>query len=114
MLSASFIPGFLAVLVLGPALGWPVCALMLLVLGVLGTTTPLQLRYDRLRFVKPVFIGDTIQAKVVIAEKRPHKRPDLGFVIERLETINQRGETVLVCDHLLLAQRREPLAPDEN
>lgn len=65
--------------------------------------------YDRLRFVKPVFIGDTIHARVVIAEMRPHKRPDLGFVVERLETINQRGETVLVCDHLLLAQRREPL-----
>jgi len=54
VLSASFIPGFLAVLVLGPALGWPVCALVLLVLAALGVTTPLPLRYDRLRFVDEV------------------------------------------------------------
>lgn len=63
--------------------------------------------YDRLRFVKPVHIGDTIACRVTIAEKRDHKRQDLGFVVERLEVTNQRGETVLVCDHLLLAERRE-------
>jgi acyl dehydratase len=62
--------------------------------------------YDRLRFIKPVFIGDTISARVTIAEKREHKRPDHGLVVERLEVINQRGETVLACDHLLLARRR--------
>ena len=66
--------------------------------------------YDRLRFVKPVFIGDTIRSSVTTSERRPHKRPDLGFVVERLEVINQRDETVLVCDHLLLVQRREPVA----
>jgi acyl dehydratase len=62
--------------------------------------------YDRLRFVKPVFIGDTISCKVTIAEKREHKRPDAGMVVERLEVTNQHGETVLVCDHLLLALRQ--------
>ena len=66
--------------------------------------------YDRLRFVKPVFIGDTIQGQVSIVEKRPHKRPNYGFVVERLEVFNQRDETVLACDHLLLVERREPIA----
>jgi acyl dehydratase len=65
--------------------------------------------YDRLRFVKPVFIGDTLTVKVTVAEKRDHKRPEYGVVVERLEATNQRGETVLVCDHLLLAERREPV-----
>lgn len=82
-----------------------------------GDMNPLAFSYgyDRLRFVKPVFIGDTIRCSVTIAEKRPHKRHDLGFVVERLNVINQREETVLVCDHLLLAERRLPLdagAPD--
>jgi acyl dehydratase len=63
--------------------------------------------YDRLRFIKPVFIGDTISTRVTIAEKREHKRPDHGIVVERLEVLNQRGETVLVCDHLLLVRRGE-------
>lgn len=76
-----------------------------------GDVNPLAFSYgyDRLRFVKPVFIGDTIQCNVTIAEQRPHKRPELGFVVERLEVSNQRGETVLVCDHLLLVRRRSPL-----
>ena len=62
--------------------------------------------YDRLRFIKPVFIGDTITCRVTISEKREHKRPEMGFVVEHLDVINQRGETVLVCDHLLLCERR--------
>lgn len=63
--------------------------------------------YDRLRFVRPVFIGDTIRVRVTVREKREHKRPEYGIVVESLEVTNQRGEVVLVCDHLLLVKRRE-------
>ncbi len=62
--------------------------------------------YDRLRFIKPVFIGDTIRVRTVIKSKRDHKRPDMGVVSELLEATNQRGETVLACEHLLLVQKR--------
>jgi acyl dehydratase len=62
--------------------------------------------YDRLRFVRPVFIGDTIRVKVTIKEKRDDaKRVGQGIVVEALEVTNQRGETVLVCEHLLLVNR---------
>lgn len=64
--------------------------------------------YDRLRFVRPVFLGDTIRAKVTIKEKRDDaKRPRHGVVVEALEVVNQRGETVLVAEHLLLVNRRD-------
>ena len=74
-----------------------------------GAVNPLAFSYgyDRLRFVKPVFIGDTISVRVSIADKREHRRPDQGMVVERCEVVNQRDEVVLVCDHLLLARRRE-------
>jgi acyl dehydratase len=62
--------------------------------------------YDRLRFVKPVFIGDTIRVKVTIKDKRAHKTPAHGIVSELLEVTNQRLETVLVCEHLLLVKRK--------
>jgi len=66
--------------------------------------------YDRLRFVKPVFIGDTLVARCTVKEKRDHpKRLDHGVVAELVESINQRGETVLAAEHLLLVRRR-PLA----
>ena len=63
--------------------------------------------YDRLRFVRPVFIGDTLHVEITIKEKRDDpKRPGHGIVIEACKIINQKGETVLVCDHLLLVERR--------
>ena len=63
--------------------------------------------YDRLRFIKPVFIGDTITGKVTIAEKRDHKKPGFGIVVEKVEAINQHGDTVMACEHLLLVQRED-------
>lgn len=65
--------------------------------------------YDRLRFIKPVFINDTIHVRVTISDKREHvKRADHGIVVEKCEVFNQHEELVLVCEHLLLAQRRTP------
>lgn len=66
--------------------------------------------YDKLRFIKPVFIDDTITVSATISEKRDHpKRATHGFVVERIEITNQNQETVLVCDHLYLVQRKEVL-----
>ncbi|ARV16545.1 MaoC family dehydratase [Polaribacter sp. SA4-12] len=63
--------------------------------------------YDRLRFVKPVYIGDTIRVIVTISEKiEETKRPELGHINEHVEIFNQRDELVLVCDHILLAKKK--------
>ncbi len=63
--------------------------------------------YDRLRFIKPVFIGDTLRARVTLKEKRlSSKRPEYGIVVELVEAINQRQETVLACEHLLMVRKR--------
>ncbi|HLJ70969.1 MAG TPA: MaoC/PaaZ C-terminal domain-containing protein [Roseiarcus sp.] len=67
--------------------------------------------YDRLRFLKPVFIGDTITVSATIKEKRDHpKRNGFGIVAEAIEIVNQRNEPVLVCEHLYLVERRNPVA----
>lgn len=64
--------------------------------------------YDRLRFIRPVHIGDTIRSRVTIASKEDDpKRKSHGRVVERLEVLNQRGETVLACDHILLVEKRD-------
>ncbi len=63
--------------------------------------------YDRLRFVKPVFIGDTLRVRVTLKEKRESpKRPEYGIVVELLEAFNQRNEVVLACEHLLMVKKR--------
>jgi len=63
--------------------------------------------YDRLRFVRPVHIGDTLTTITRIADKRDHpKRTAQGVVTESVDIRNQHGETVLACDHLYLVDRR--------
>jgi acyl dehydratase len=62
--------------------------------------------YERLRFTKPVFIGDTIKIQVTISSKRDHKKPRYGIVTELVEAFNQHGELVMLCEHLLLAERK--------
>jgi acyl dehydratase len=64
--------------------------------------------YDRLRFVKPVFIGDTIRVRVTIADKQEYpKKPALGLVTEQVEVINQQDQVVLACAHLLLVKKKQ-------
>ena len=63
--------------------------------------------YDKLRFTKPVFIGDTIRVKVVISQLKDHKKPGFGLVSEQLEVTNQHQELVMVCEHLLLVQKKQ-------
>lgn len=63
--------------------------------------------YDRIRFIRPVYIGDTITVKATISEKRDYpKRPELGYVIEQVEVFNQGDKIVLACQHLYLVQRK--------
>jgi acyl dehydratase len=62
--------------------------------------------YDRLRFIKPVFIGDTLKVTVTIKEKKDHKLPVYGLVTELVETFNQHKELVMVCEHILLVNKK--------
>jgi acyl dehydratase len=64
--------------------------------------------YDRLRFIKPVFIGDTLHVRVTIkVMKDSPKSASHGVVVELCEVFNQRNETVLACEHLLMVTRRD-------
>src|SRR6476469_3929645 len=62
--------------------------------------------YDGLRFIKPVFISDTIKVRITVVNKKEHKKPGYGLITEKVETFNQREELVMVCEHILLAQKK--------
>jgi acyl dehydratase len=62
--------------------------------------------YEKLRFTKPVFINDTIRVQVTIKDKKDHKKPGSGIVTELVETFNQHNELVMVCEHLLLVNKK--------
>jgi acyl dehydratase len=62
--------------------------------------------YDKIRFIKPVFVNDTIKVNATITEKRPHKKPGFGILVELVETFNQHNELVMVCEHLYLVEKK--------
>lgn len=62
--------------------------------------------YERLRFTRPVFIGDTIKVLVTITEKKDYKKPGYGLITESIEVKNQNSEVVMVCEHILLVQKK--------
>ena len=60
---------------------------------------------DKLRFTRPVFIGDTIHVvKKVIAKEQ--KGADRGVVTFETMVLNQNGETVIVYTDKLLVKAR--------
>ena len=65
--------------------------------GVGSEETPVSLGYDRIRFLAPVFIGDTITVTYRIAEIDPARRRSRS----EIEVTNQDGTLVAVGQHLM-------------
>jgi acyl dehydratase len=63
--------------------------------------------YDKLRFIKPVFLGDTIYTIKTDLEKHP-KYPDMGLYRAAYEVFKNEGELVLYCEHLQTVRYRYP------
>jgi len=68
--------------------------------------------YDRVRFVRPVFIGDTIRVRAEITGLGDHRRrPEaLGMVEETVTVTNQEGAVVLSLVHLYVVEKRAPVS----
>jgi acyl dehydratase len=60
---------------------------------------------DKLRFLKPTFIGDTLHAQSEVIALRD-RGDQHGVVTSRLTGHNQRGETALSCEFSLLIRRQ--------
>jgi len=67
---------------------------------------------DKLRFLKPTFIGDTLWARVEITDLKDHDKKH-GVVTSKLEAINQRDETVIRCQFSLLIRKSRLDHPGE-
>jgi acyl dehydratase len=62
-----------------------------------ATGTPVSAGYDRIRFTRPVFAGETLTARYVIEAVDDAR----ARTYARLEVVNQDGETCLVGTHIL-------------
>ncbi|HSL23733.1 MAG TPA: MaoC/PaaZ C-terminal domain-containing protein [Vicinamibacterales bacterium] len=68
---------------------------------------------DKLRFVSPVFIGDTIHVVKRVVERQALGATQ-GTIVFESRVLNQRGELVLVFRDKLLVKRRGGDAPSPS
>ena len=62
-----------------------------------GKATAVSLGYDRIRFVAPVFIGDTVTVRYRITRVEPERDRSYAALV----VTNQQGSEVAVADHIL-------------
>jgi 3-hydroxybutyryl-CoA dehydratase len=67
-------------------------------------STPVALGYDRVRFLSPVFLGDTVTVTYTITEIDEERRRTRAQV----DVHNQAGVLVAVAEHLLKWVQNEP------
>jgi acyl dehydratase len=99
------------------ASGWHTCALAmrLTVDNFLSQSSSMgSPGLESLRWLKPVYPGDTLSLKHSILESRPlRKRADTGLVRSVWEMFNQNGEKVMQMEGYGMFRRRHPATPEE-
>lgn len=100
------------------ASGWQTCSLAMgmTVRGFLQEAASLgSPGLESLKWLKPVYPGDTLHLRQVVLESRPlRSRPDVGMVRSRWEMTNQRGEPVMQMEGYGMFRRRHPASADEG
>jgi acyl dehydratase len=99
------------------ASGWHTCALAmkLTVENFLNESSSMgSPGLESLRWLKPVYPGDTLTLRHKITESRPmRKRTDIGIVRSIWEMSNQNGEMVMQMEGYGMFRRRHPATPEE-
>jgi acyl dehydratase len=62
--------------------------------------------YDRIRFLGPVYPGDTISMTATVVEKR-ERNTEFGIVVFDYDVRNQDGQTVVALRDLQMIERRQ-------
>ena len=99
------------------ASGWHTCAMtMAMMVENMKTNAQAGLGspgVDKLRWIKPVYPGDTLRVETEVLEKRRSRsRPEMGIFKSRGTTFNQHDEPVLTMVSNGLIRTREPGGTD--
>jgi 2-methylfumaryl-CoA hydratase len=79
--------------------------------GEISLNSPGNLGYADLRFLQPVYTGDTLRAKTETLGWRETSKGDAGVVWVRTTGYNQRDEPVLRFFRWVMVNKREPATP---
>lgn len=76
--------------------------------GLFEGTMMAFLEIRRWKFVRPVFIGDTLRVVTEITALRPTSKPDRGIMEQAVRVLNQRGEVVAEGGFVNMVRRSAP------
>jgi len=85
-----------------------VIAGLLVRLGLTEKTVVAFYGIDKLRFTKPVFIGDTVKAVLEVIGKEDRAGKPYGIVVYDIKGLNQRGEVVISYTSRVAVLKRNP------
>jgi len=92
------------------ASGWHTCAMAMRMMCdayLLDSASLGSPGVDQLRWLKPVYPGDTLRVRLTVLEARPMtSRPQAGLVKSRWEVMNQSGDIVLSMEGWGMFRRR--------
>jgi acyl dehydratase len=94
------------------ASGWHTCSMTMRLMcdGYLNDSAGLgSPGIDNLRWLKPVYPGDTISAEMTVMEARVmNSKPHIGLVLSRWRVFNQDGDDVMSMQGWGMFARRDP------
>ena len=97
------------------ASGWHTCAMVMRMMCdayLLDTASLGSPGIENLKWLRPVYPGDTLRGRLTVLEARPmNSKPDIGLARSRWEVFNQHGEAVLEMEGWGMFRRRLATAP---
>jgi acyl dehydratase len=99
------------------ASGWHTCALMMRIIAdgfVLDSASMGATGCDEVKWLAPVRPGDRLRVRMEVLDKRSSaRRPEMGFVNARFDTLNAEGVRVMTLTCQMMLGRR-PAAPADT
>ncbi|MGF7159657.1 acyl dehydratase [Rhodoligotrophos appendicifer] len=92
--------------VVGGAFGFLLVAGAYTQWGIFNETGLAMLSVCDWQFTAPIFIGDTLRVRMLIAAKRETSKPDRGIIDRKITILNQKSEEVQSGHSKLLIKRR--------
>jgi acyl dehydratase len=93
------------------ASGWHTCAMVMRMTCdayLLDSTSLGSPGLEKLKWTRPVFVGDTLRVRLTVLEARPMgSKPHVGLVRSAWQALNQHGEVVLEMEGYGMFGRRD-------
>jgi len=94
------------------ASGWHTCAMAMRMMCdayLLDAASLGSPGIDTLRWLKPVFPGDTLRLRMEVQQARPmNSKPDVGLILSLWTVVNQHDDAVLTMEGWGMFRRRTP------